>query len=126
MPAPVQLLVIVLAMVAFWAIVMRPARNQQRQVAGVQQSLAVGEQVVLSSGIFGTIRALGEQRVELEVAAGTVITVARQVVVRRVEDAPELEEPSDYSELSEPETPSGSSAEDPTTPEWPERPEARD
>ena len=30
MTAPVGLLVIVVAMVAFWAMVMRPARNQQR------------------------------------------------------------------------------------------------
>jgi preprotein translocase subunit YajC len=86
MPAPVQLLVIVVAMIAFWAIVMRPARNQQKKVERLQNELEVGQEVVLSAGIFGTIRALNEGRVELEVAPGTVLTVARQVVVRRVAD----------------------------------------
>jgi preprotein translocase subunit YajC len=86
MPAPVQLLVIVAAMLVFWAVVMRPARNQQKRVAQLQDSLEVGQEVVLSSGIFGTVRALTEARVELEVAPGTVLTVARQVVVRQVSE----------------------------------------
>jgi preprotein translocase subunit YajC len=89
MPAYAQLLVILVAIVGFWAIVMRPARNQQRAVQALQQELAVGQQVVLSSGIFGTVRALNEGRVELEIAPGTVITVARQVVVRRAEELPD-------------------------------------
>ena len=86
MSAPVQLLVIVLAMLAFWAIVMRPARVQQKRVQQLQSELEVGQEVVLSAGIFGTVRALNEGRVDIEVAPGTVITVARQVVVRRVDD----------------------------------------
>ena len=85
MPASAQLLVILVAMLAFWAIVMRPARNQQKRVQSMQSSLEVDQEVVLSSGIFGTIRALEEGRVELEVAPGTVLTVARQAVVRVVE-----------------------------------------
>jgi preprotein translocase subunit YajC len=85
-PAYAQLLVIVVAMLGFWAIVMRPARNQQKRVQNLQSELEVGQEVVLSSGIFGTVRALSEGRVELEVAPDTVITVARQVVVRRVEE----------------------------------------
>jgi len=100
MPAYAQLLVIVAAMIGFWAIVMRPARNQQKRVEQLQNELEVGQEVVLSAGIFGTVRALNEGRVELEVAPGTVLTVARQVVVRRVSDidgstAPDRDTPSD-------------------------------
>ena len=86
MSASAQLLVILVAMLAFWAIVMRPARTQQKRVQQLQRELEVGDEVVLSSGIFGTVRALSEGRVELEVAPGTVLTVARQVVVRRVDE----------------------------------------
>jgi preprotein translocase subunit YajC len=86
MPAYAQLLVILAAMIGFWAIVMRPARNQQKRVQQLQEELEVGQEVVLSSGIFGTVRALTDGRVELEVAPGTVLTVARQVVVRRVSE----------------------------------------
>ena len=86
MPAYAQLLVIIAAMLGFWAIVMRPARNQQKRVEQLQNELEVGQEVVLSAGIFGTVRALNEGRVEIEVAPGTVLTVARQVVVRRVSE----------------------------------------
>src|SRR5687768_5317534 len=89
MPAYAQLLVILAAMIGFWAIVMRPARNQQKRVERLQSELEVGQEVVLSSGIFGTVRALTDRRVELEVAPGTVLTVARQVVVRRVSELDE-------------------------------------
>ncbi len=91
MPAYAQLLVILVAILGFWAIVMRPARNQQRQVQQLQRDLEVGQEVVLSAGIFGTVRALDESRVELEIAPGTVVTVARQVVVRRVDQLPDHE-----------------------------------
>ncbi|GGF36175.1 hypothetical protein GCM10011519_07090 [Marmoricola endophyticus] len=80
------LLLLVVLLVVFWLVVLRPARNQQRNQATLQRSLEVGDAVVLSAGIFGTVTALEESRVRLEIAPGTVIEVARQVVVRRVED----------------------------------------
>ena len=86
MPAYAQLLVILVAVLAFYAIVMRPARTQQRKVQALQEGLEVGQQVILSAGIFGTVRALNGARVDIEVAPGTVLTVARQVVVRRAEE----------------------------------------
>ena len=92
MPPEAQLLVILLVLVLFWFVLMRPARNQQKRVQNLQRELEIGEEVVLSSGIFGTIRSLDDEgRVQIEVAPGTELTVARQAVVRRVE-AP-VEEP---------------------------------
>lgn len=88
---PAELLLIVVAVLGFWLIVMRPARVQQRQVAKLQAEVEVGDEVIISAGIFGTVVAIEGDRVQLEVAPGTVITVARQVVVRR---APEPEDES--------------------------------
>ncbi len=69
----------------------------------IQRNLAVGDRVVLSAGIFGTIVELEDSRVRLEIAPGTVIEVARQVVVRRAEDSPEPEDlaPADPDEPAE-------------------------
>ena len=86
MPPELQFLVIVVALLGFWAIVMRPARMQQRQTAQLQAELEVGDEVIISAGIFGTVVALEDDRVRLEIAPGTVITAARQVVVRRAPD----------------------------------------
>ncbi|MGN6252447.1 MAG: preprotein translocase subunit YajC [Marmoricola sp.] len=86
MPALVQLLVIIAAVLLFYRLVMRPARNQQRSMQQVQTELVAGDEVVISAGIHGIVRAVEDDRVRLEIAPGTVITVARQVVVRRTAD----------------------------------------
>jgi preprotein translocase subunit YajC len=86
-PASAQLLIPLVLVVLFWLVLMRPARNQQRSMQALQRELAVGDEVVLSAGIFGTIRSLDDGKVSLEVAPGTVLTVARQAVVRRAPGA---------------------------------------
>jgi len=91
---PPELLLIAIAVLGFWLIVMRPARVQQRQVAKLQSEVEVGDEVIISAGIFGTVVGIEGERVRLEVAPGTVITVARQVVVRRAPE-PEDESPAE-------------------------------
>lgn len=86
---PILLLVVLLFL--FWLVVLRPARRQQSATAEIQRNLAVGDLVVISAGVFGTIVGLEDARVQLEVAPGTVIQVARRVVVRRVDDDPEAD-----------------------------------
>lgn len=99
---PILLLVALLLL--FWLVVLRPARRAQNATAEIQRNLEVGDDVVLSAGIFGTIAGIDEARVQLEIAPGTVIEVARQVVVRRVEDeaAKEVDrpvaDPNDHAE----------------------------
>ena len=109
MPPEFQLLVIVLALLGFWAIVMRPARNQQRQVAQLQAELAVGDEVIISAGIFGTIVAIDDEKVSLEIAPGVVVTAARQVVVRR---APGADAPRDDAGDQADSTPDSTTEED--------------
>lgn len=86
MPPELQLLVIVIAFIGFWAIVIRPARNAQRRTQQLQQALEVGDQVIISAGIFGTVASIEDDKVGLQIAPGTTITVARQAVVRRLEE----------------------------------------
>ena len=97
------LLLLAALLLLFWLVVIRPARRQQSTVSELQRNLAVGDRVVLSAGIFGTIVELEDSRVRLEIAPGTVIEVARQVVVRRAEDSPEPEDlaPVDPDEPAE-------------------------
>jgi preprotein translocase subunit YajC len=124
MPPAAQLLVILLVLVFFWVIVMRPARNQQRRVQQLQRGLEVGQEVVLSSGIFGTIRSLSDGRAELEIAPGTVITVARQAVVRTAESEPMFDEPAEEPAEDPVDTPVEAAADGPA--EEPRGDEERD
>ncbi|WP_183407111.1 preprotein translocase subunit YajC [Nocardioides marmorisolisilvae] len=85
-PELAQFLVFLVALVGLGYLVTRPARRQQRQMSELQADIEIGDEVILSAGIFGTVRSVDDDRVGLEIAEGTVITVARQVVVRRVPD----------------------------------------
>ena len=64
----------------FWLLLIRPAQRRQREMRRMQSSLAVGDEVMLTSGIYGTVRTLAEDRVEVEVSPGVVLGVARGAV----------------------------------------------
>lgn len=80
------LLPFVLIIAVFWFLVARPARRQQQKMAATQASVTVGSEVMLGSGIFGRVTTLDEETLGLEIAPGTTIRVARQAVVKVVED----------------------------------------
>jgi preprotein translocase subunit YajC len=104
-PASAQLLIPLVLVVLFWIVLMRPARNQQKTMQSLQRELAVGDEVILSAGIFGTIRSLDEGKVSLEVAPGTVLTVARQAVVRRAEQVEQNTTPAEPGQPEQPALP---------------------
>ena len=101
------LLLLAAMLVLFWLVVIRPARRQQSAVSQIQRNLAVGDRVVLSSGIFGTIVTIDDSRVRLEVAPGTVIEVARQVVVRKADETPEPGDRTDGETKPDPDAQTG-------------------
>ena len=78
---------IILLLVLFWAVAMRPARKQRQNMEQLQDGLEIGDEVVTSAGIYGSIHQLADTRVGLEIAPGVVIEMARQGIVRKVEAA---------------------------------------
>jgi len=81
--AALQYLVIVIALVGFWAIVIRPTRKRQRETQDLQADLQVGDRVLMSAGVFGTVRAIEADRLRIEIAPGTIIEAMRQVVIEK-------------------------------------------
>ena len=75
--------IIVLALLAVMLFVL-PARQRKRMQARAQElqnALTVGTPVMTSSGLHGTVAALGEQTVDLEIAQGVVVTFARPAIL---------------------------------------------
>ncbi|MFA6299360.1 MAG: preprotein translocase subunit YajC [Nocardioides sp.] len=94
MPELVQLLPLVGIALLFWLLVIRPASRRQRELTRMQSALSVGDEVMLTSGVFGTLVELAEDRVGVEIAPGVVIHVARGAVgtvVHREEELGESE-----------------------------------
>jgi preprotein translocase subunit YajC len=94
-----QYLVILVALLGFWAIVIRPTRKRQRESQLLQAELEVGDRVLMSAGVFGTIKGLDADRVQIEIAPGTVIEAMRQVVIEKQE--PVAEPSATQAEISE-------------------------
>lgn len=82
-----SILPLVLLVIAFIFLVVRPARARQREFQSLQSQLEPGQRVMLASGIFGELVTIGEDTVELRIAEGTVVTVNRHAVSRVVPDA---------------------------------------
>jgi preprotein translocase subunit YajC len=80
------LIVVALTFALLWVLFIRP---QQRRVRGHQAlvaSLAPGDTVVLTAGIYGRIVDIGPEDMTVEVAPGVELRVARQAVLRRIDD----------------------------------------
>jgi preprotein translocase subunit YajC len=75
----------VLLAAVFFFFVVRPQRRQIAAHRALVDSLAVGDDVITAGGLYGTIRALRDDTIELEVAEGVVVRMARGAIARPVE-----------------------------------------
>jgi preprotein translocase subunit YajC len=93
----------------FWLLLIRPASRRNRELQQTQRSAEVGSEVMLTSGIFGVVSEAGDDTLQIEIAPGTTIKVARAAVARVI---PEETEPD-----AEPDEPEAEPADEaPSTP----------
>jgi preprotein translocase subunit YajC len=97
--SPLSLLIIIVP----FALLFLSMRNQQkrvRQQQAVQQAAEVGDEVLTTSGIFGTI--VDEDEVEgtvtVEIAPGTRIRMVRSGIARRLTEDDAYDEDEDVDE----------------------------
>ena len=64
----------------FWLLFVRPAQRRQRAMGDMQRALTVGDEIMLTSGIFGTVSALHDDAFSLDVADGVTLRVLRAAV----------------------------------------------
>lgn len=88
MAIAIYLLVLV---AAFYLLIVRPQRRQQMIRRHLISSVGVGDEIITNGGVFGIVRALDPQTLDLEIAPDVVIKIARAAVAQRV--GPEIEEP---------------------------------
>jgi preprotein translocase subunit YajC len=76
----------IVLLAVFYVLVVRPQRRRMLEHRMLMSSLAAGDDVLTAGGIHGTIRELGDDVVELEIASGVVIKLARGAIARRLGD----------------------------------------
>ena len=93
------LIIIVVLFAAMWLFLIRPQRRRQVEQARLQDSIAAGDEILTAGGVYGTVRAIEEDVVQVEIAPGTVIKLDRRAVATVVQEPePEAEiepEPDD-------------------------------
>lgn len=96
------LLPLLLFAAIFYFLIIRPARNRQRQAAAVHRSLTPGIEVMTTAGLIATVSAVEDDVVTLEVAPGVRCRYDKRAVMRVL--TPTEPEPSAGPEETEPTT----------------------
>lgn len=96
------LIVLAITFVLLWLLFILPQQRRVRAHQALVDSVQPGDQVILSAGIFGRIVDIGPEEMTLEVAPGVALRVARQAVLRRVEDATDLDAAEPTGDIAEP------------------------
>lgn len=103
MPQLVSLLPLVGIALLFWLLIIRPQSRRTKELNRMQSALEVGDEVMLTSGIYGTLRELDQETVVVEIATGTSIKIARAAVGTVVQPDPVEADPEGALVENEPE-----------------------
>lgn len=71
------MLVLLLGM---WFVMIRPVRRRQREAAIMQQSVQVGDEIMTTAGIYGTVVWLDADTFGLQIAPDVTVKYARAAI----------------------------------------------
>jgi len=76
----ISFLPLILILGIFYLIVFLPARRRQKKLQVMIDNLKAGDKVITSGGIYGTIVAIKDDRIQLRVAENVKIELSRSAV----------------------------------------------
>ncbi len=95
MPELVSLLPIVGIALLFWLLIIRPASRRQKELVRMQSALSTGDEVMLTSGIFGRLTSIEDDHLTVEIADGVAVKIARGAVAQVVQQELVADEPEE-------------------------------
>jgi preprotein translocase subunit YajC len=87
------LLILVVTFLLIWGLFILPQQRRVKAHQALVTRLEVGDEVMTSTGFYGTIIELDDEVVRLELAPGTVVKAARGAIARRLAEETEAPEP---------------------------------
>ena len=87
----VQLIPFALVLAIFYFVIMLPMKKRQKKVQEFLSALKVGDRVITTGGLYGSITKVNEQSVHLQVAPNVRLEVARSAIVGYQGQAPVVE-----------------------------------
>ena len=88
----------------FYFMLIRPQQKRMKEHTALIAALDVGDDVLMSSGIYGTVVQIDREMLEVEVADGVELRVARNAVSEIVDydtDEDDAADAADAAELTE-------------------------
>ncbi len=82
------IILLVLIFGVFYFLMIRPQRNRQRQVVQAQNAVVPGQRVRTTAGMYGTVTAVEDGDVVIEVAPGVEVRYLKRAVMDVLSDAP--------------------------------------
>ncbi|MDP3972372.1 MAG: preprotein translocase subunit YajC [Candidatus Nanopelagicales bacterium] len=79
---PTPLLMIALLGVAFWLLVIRPAKKKQADQRDLVNRIKVGDRVMTTAGLFGYVAELRADDVGVEIADGVVVFMVKPAIAK--------------------------------------------
>ena len=80
-PAWVQFVPFALVLGIFYFVILLPMKRKQQKVDTFLSALKVGDKVVTSGGIYGSITEISDQAVQLQIAEKVRIELAKSAIV---------------------------------------------
>ena len=91
-------LILIVVIGAAWLLFVLPARRRKTSHAAMQDSVAVGDEIITAGGLHGIVKAFEDDTVKVEIATGVVATLDRRAiaaVAREVQVEVEPEQPAE-------------------------------
>jgi len=75
----------------FYFLLIRPQKKRMNEHRALVESIDLGDTVITMSGLYGTVKSIGDEEVELEIAPGTSVRFMKNAIGRRVTEDLEQE-----------------------------------
>jgi preprotein translocase subunit YajC len=89
---------LVILVAAFYFLIVRPQRRNSMVRRQLLSAVEVGDEIVTSGGVYGTVLAIDDETLEVEIAPGVVVKVARGAVAGRITAEPDEDDDEDEDE----------------------------
>jgi len=90
----VQLIPFALVLAIFYFVILLPMKKKQKKVQEFLDALKVGDKVVTTGGLFGSIAKITDQVVQLQVAPNVRVDISKAAIVGYQGQAPVVEAPN--------------------------------
>jgi preprotein translocase subunit YajC len=84
----VQLVPFALVLGIFYFVILLPMKRRQKKVQEFLAALKVGDRVVTTGGIFGSVTKISDQSIQLQIAPNVRVDVSRAAIVGYQGQAP--------------------------------------